>query len=67
MCHQTKNLNSTSESVVHFFSCKTFNKQHIESTEEFWVRFSNYKCLTKLSKGQGEFVSTKENLFGKSD
>ena len=39
-----QNLNCSSKNVDYLFTCKTYHKQYTGSTEEFWNRFSNYRC-----------------------
>ena len=40
-----ENLKCSSENVVYLFTCKTCSKQYTGSTEDFWPRFNNYRCV----------------------
>ena len=41
---RSENLNCSSKNVVYLISCKTFHEQYTGSSEEFRVRFNNYRC-----------------------
>ena len=39
-----ENLKYSSENVVYLITCKTYSKQYTGSTEDFRLRFNNYRC-----------------------
>ena len=39
-----ENLNCSSKNVIYLFTCKTCQKQSTGSTEDFRLRFNNYRC-----------------------
>ena len=44
---RAQNLNCASKNVVYHFTCKTCHEQYPGSSEEFWSRFNNYRCLDR--------------------